>query len=128
MFKDLHDSVVLGESPLELDAALFVFTKNNLSSVADTTIGKEVDQIDLVPTASLLLDIPIPFSNLGRVIESLMPESIRNKAVYLNAIQILRYAQEYTGGMDVTAQVRLCIHKFPFNFVLQCLKYIHFVT
>ncbi|KAI1709253.1 type I phosphodiesterase / nucleotide pyrophosphatase domain-containing protein [Ditylenchus destructor] len=93
-----------GESPLELDAALFVFTKNNLSSVADTTIGKEVDQIDLVPTASLLLDIPIPFSNLGRVIESLMPESIRNKAVYLNAIQILRYAQEYTGGMDVTAQ------------------------
>ncbi|KAI1730814.1 type I phosphodiesterase / nucleotide pyrophosphatase domain-containing protein [Ditylenchus destructor] len=93
-----------GESPLELDAALFVFTKKNLSSVADITIGKEVDQIDLVPTASLLLDIPIPFSNLGRVIESLMPESIRKQAVYLNAIQILRYAQEYTGGMDVTAQ------------------------
>ena len=30
-----------------------------------------VDQVDLVPTFSLLMGIPIPFSNLGRVIRGL---------------------------------------------------------
>ena len=30
-----------------------------------------MDQVDLVPTFSLLMGIPIPFSNLGRVIRGL---------------------------------------------------------
>lgn len=34
-----------------------------------------VSQIDIVPTLSLLLGLPIPFSNLGSVIPELFPSN-----------------------------------------------------
>lgn len=50
-----------------------------------------LSQIDLVPTVSLLLGVPIPFSNLGVVIRDLFPEQLQNLAIELNYEQIIRY-------------------------------------
>lgn len=49
-----------------------------------------------MPTLSLLLGLPIPFSNLGLIIESLINNfDDLNQMVKLNVIQILRYSQKY---------------------------------
>lgn len=66
-----------------------------------------VDQIDLVPTTSLLLGVPIPFSNLGSVIESLFDADIVGEALRLNAVQVLRYAQDYVRFFDASLHATL---------------------
>lgn len=64
-----------------------------------------VSQTDIVPTLSLLLGIPIPFSNLGIIIQSLftnsgspnIPDSTSIlHALQLNTQQVHRYIMEYT--------------------------------
>ncbi|SCU82956.1 LAMI_0C01486g1_1 [Lachancea mirantina] len=64
-----------GDSKDELEAALWLYTKqtkawNHLPeeqySMDDLGLNyREVNQIDLVPTFSLLMGLPIPFNNLG---------------------------------------------------------------
>jgi hypothetical protein len=56
----------------ELNAALFVYSKKTINNHERVTNVEEyksrfrtVSQIDLVPTLSLLLGVPIPFGNLG---------------------------------------------------------------
>lgn len=62
--------------------------------------------MDLVPTVSLLLDVPIPFSNIGRLIAPLFAtDGTRlRRAMKLNAVQVLRYAQQYR-GLEFSLQV-----------------------
>lgn len=65
-----------------------------------------VQQIDLVPTLSLLLGLPIPYNNLGTVIPELFarPIGLRNAtsaleiALKMNADQIKRYLDSYRSG------------------------------
>jgi len=59
-----------GGSSAEVEAALFVYGKKLAFNDQRGAISS-VSQIDLVPTLSLLLGIPIPFSNLGMMIEDL---------------------------------------------------------
>ncbi|AQZ16598.1 GPI13 (YLL031C) [Zygosaccharomyces parabailii] len=65
-----------GDSVDELESTLFLYSKrpgawqySDNTSVYDTSdLGRyhrKVNQIDLVPTLALLLDLPIPFNNLG---------------------------------------------------------------
>ena len=59
---------------------------------------RAVRQIDLVPTLSLLLGLPIPFSNLGMVIEELFDSKDHRslvEALHVNAQQVNRYVQHY---------------------------------
>ena len=64
---------------------------------------RTVRQIDFVPTIALLLGLPIPFSNLGMVIEDVMTTSTDSvqshediiKALRLNAHQVRQYLHEY---------------------------------
>lgn len=98
-----------GESDDEVEAALWMYSKRplfgRLSPAHNTppTNAKErpVRQIDLVPTLSLLLGIPIPFNNLGRPIdEAFVSKSGADfpnlaKVNRLAAAQIHRYQQEY---------------------------------
>lgn len=50
-----------------------------------------MQQIDIVPTLALLLGVPIPYSNLGTVIEELFDsDDKRAQAVALNYEQISR--------------------------------------
>lgn len=69
---------------------------------------KSVNQIDLVPTISLLLGLPIPFANLGGVVPGLLPplhyhsEETVVEAPYvatalaLNAAQVWHYLHTYS--------------------------------
>ncbi|KFA62807.1 hypothetical protein S40285_03838 [Stachybotrys chlorohalonatus IBT 40285] len=66
-----------GESDEEVEAALWMYSKRPMFGRTSseslmpppTAKIRPVNQIDLVPTLSLLLGIPIPFNNLGRPIE-----------------------------------------------------------
>ncbi|XP_064621054.1 GPI ethanolamine phosphate transferase 3-like [Lineus longissimus] len=96
-----------GDSRDELDAALFIYSKSMLTN---SPLLKEpaLSQVDLVPTLSLLLGIPIPFSNLGVVIPEMFnhcPWKSKNspiqqayhtvKSLHLNAHQIKAYLESY---------------------------------
>mgnify|MGYP001214737887 CR=1 FL=1 len=54
---------------------------------------RAIQQIDLIPTLSLLLGLPIPFNNLGSVIPELFGDL--QTALQLNAKQIYKYLQTY---------------------------------
>ncbi|KAI1128070.1 GPI ethanolamine phosphate transferase 3-like protein [Nemania abortiva] len=66
-----------GESDDEVEAALWMYSKQpvfgrtqaEFATPPATAKIRPVNQIDLVPTLSLLLGIPIPYNNLGRPIE-----------------------------------------------------------
>jgi phosphatidylinositol glycan class O len=110
-----------GESDDEIQAALFMYSKRKFfgrSSPAFQTppaTAKErpVAQIDLVPTLSLLLGMPIPFNNLGAPIEEAFiganGEDYMNLATVnqLTAAQIHRYQHEYAlaRGLDESTRV-----------------------
>ncbi len=59
-----------GDSRDEVSAALFVYSKRLQFPRPLTNETVTVYQVDLVPTFSLLLGVPIPFSNLGKIIKS----------------------------------------------------------
>jgi phosphatidylinositol glycan class O len=119
----------------EVSAALFVHATPGCGGLADevggsrdpshayyehissTTNTPSIHQIDLVPTLSVLLGIPIPFANLGRVVASMLPRATASSsgarddvatyhrhrrlrstaaALALNAGQVWRYLNTYS--------------------------------
>lgn len=57
---------------------------------------RHIQQIDLVPTLSLLLGLRIPFNNLGAVIPELFSRAEEyQKALRINAAQVKRYLDTY---------------------------------
>ncbi|PSN68450.1 hypothetical protein BS50DRAFT_552002 [Corynespora cassiicola Philippines] len=109
-----------GESDDEIQAALWMYSKQKIfgrSSPAyevPPTTAKErpVAQIDLVPTLSLLLGMPIPFNNLGKPIEEAFigtkGKNYENLATVnrLAAAQIHRYQHEYAKARGVDESTR----------------------
>ena len=99
-----------GESDDELEAALWMFSKKGIfgrghtehKAPPETAKERPVGQIDLVPTLSLLMGLPIPFNNLGSPIAEAFVGSKnpnwKNLALTkaLAAAQINRYQQEYS--------------------------------
>jgi phosphatidylinositol glycan class O len=99
-----------GESDDEVEAALWMFSKQGLFGRRDESAAKPpytakerpVAQIDLVPTLSLLLGMPIPFNNLGQPIEEAFIGKNNNdwenlaQVSHLTAGQIHRYQKEYS--------------------------------
>ena len=83
-----------------------------------TSVGQ---QIDLVPTLALLLDVPIPFGNLGSVIPEFFLHSHNqsrdavalsawqtlNGAYHINAGQVWHYLVTYTTMSNIFAADRL---------------------
>jgi len=64
-----------GDSENEVNAGLFAYSP--ALGLSSGPVTPSVAQIDLVPTLSLLLGVPIPFSNLGTIIEELfIPTSL----------------------------------------------------
>ncbi|CED82826.1 Glycosylphosphatidylinositol anchor synthesis protein [Phaffia rhodozyma] len=98
-----------GDGELETSSALWFYSKkpsftpsNPLASVPTYTLSgasvpaRFVQQIDLVPSLSLLMGLPIPYNNLG----SIIPELFSSKrelaqAFDINAAQVWRYLQSY---------------------------------
>ena len=105
-----------GESDDEVEAALWMYSKkgvfgrghNNFVEPPANAKERPVGQIDLVPTLSLLLGIPIPFNNLGAPISEAFvghgKPNWKNLASVnaLTAVQINRYQQRYSNarGLD----------------------------
>lgn len=106
-----------GESDDEVQAAVWMYSKRGLFGRSDKTLleppstAKErpVGQIDLVPTLSLLLGMPIPFNNLGRPIEEAFignkGKDYKNLAEVnrLTAAQISRYQERYAAARNFDA-------------------------
>ncbi|KAK2852128.1 hypothetical protein FQN49_005345 [Arthroderma sp. PD_2] len=98
-----------GESDDEIEAALWMYSKKGaFGRVTDNTLlppmtakERSIPQIDLVPTLSLLLGLPIPFNNLGSPIEEAFAgktgQDFHNLAAVnrLTSAQIKRYQHEY---------------------------------
>ena len=105
-----------GESDEEVEAALWMYSEkgifgrghNGYLQPPATAKERPVGQIDLVPTLSLLLGVPIPFNNLGAPIAEAFvgpgnPDFENLAAVQaLAAAQISNYQQEYASvrGLD----------------------------
>ncbi|WVQ73801.1 hypothetical protein IAR50_003382 [Cryptococcus sp. DSM 104548] len=111
-----------GDSELEVASALWLYSKgapiaadpsaSYLNAVASgwptyTYPGssvplRHVNQIDIVPTISLLLGLPIPYNNLGSVIPECFGKDLETLelAQRLNAEGIWRYIEAY-GDRDV---------------------------
>ncbi|ODQ82982.1 hypothetical protein BABINDRAFT_31375 [Babjeviella inositovora NRRL Y-12698] len=89
-----------GDSPEELEAAVFFHAKRpfihrklpeNYDIAFQGRNHRAVNQIDLVPTLSLLLGLPIPFNNLGAPIDELFRPEQLPVAHYMTARQINEY-------------------------------------
>lgn len=113
-----------GDSRDELSAALFVHAKQYdfSSDKIRNEKKRSVEQVDFVPTFSLLMGIPIPFSNLGKLIPDLFVNNIGSPvqngkdqtdiAPYLNANveQVMTYLESYRlqgGNLPMNAYLAL---------------------
>ncbi|KAF2640899.1 hypothetical protein P280DRAFT_427268 [Massarina eburnea CBS 473.64] len=109
-----------GESDDEIQAALWMYSKQKKFGRSSpdyitppaTAHERPVAQIDLVPTLSLLLGMPIPFNNLGKPIEEAFigaeGEDYENLAIVnrLTGAQIHRYQNEYALARGVDDSTR----------------------
>lgn len=71
-----------GESEIETTAAMFIYSTLPLNQYDNPD---SVKQIDMIPTLSTILGIPIPFSNLGTVIFDALPRE-KNWQSYLRSL------------------------------------------
>eukprot|EP00536_Pseudo-nitzschia_multiseries_P007401 jgi/Psemu1/195627/e_gw1.175.80.1 len=99
-----------GGTENEINAALFVHFSpacGDMSLDLTPSMGSKyienafqsIHQIDLVPTISVLLGLPIPYANLGGVVPSLIGSKAVSEtaaALALNAAQVWRYFTVYS--------------------------------
>ncbi|XP_065087851.1 GPI ethanolamine phosphate transferase 3 [Ochlerotatus camptorhynchus] len=95
-----------GESSDEVNALFFMYSKGvPLLTEEYDEHKKEIQQIDLIPLLSVLLGVPIPYSNLGQINFQLLPDKkidsfLRYQVALLhlwqNARQVQSYFQQYT--------------------------------
>ncbi|XP_074851980.1 GPI ethanolamine phosphate transferase 3, catalytic subunit isoform X2 [Carettochelys insculpta] len=102
-----------GDSEKEVDAALFVYSKQALFGAHPPTEPDTVPQVNLVPTLALLLGVPIPYSNIGEVMAELFsgdgnPASAalqQLSAYHVNARQVDRFLHSYSlAAQDLPAE------------------------
>jgi hypothetical protein len=119
-----------GASREETDSGLFVYSKEPFDLAPDTewypgqearspwqvapvqsraSLPRMVSQVDLVPTLSLLLGIPVPYSSMGGIIPELLvgqsPGTLSH-SLLANSLQVLRYVRRLgQEGADVSPSV-----------------------
>ena len=109
-----------GDSVLETMSAVWIYSKGPALSQGSTSLPstlfpttifpgetiphRSIQQIDLVPTISLLLGLPIPFNNLGSIIPEVFDRGTNKagvqKALELNANQIKKYLDTYRASQS----------------------------
>uniref|UniRef100_A0A8C4WWZ3 Phosphatidylinositol glycan anchor biosynthesis, class O n=2 Tax=Eptatretus burgeri TaxID=7764 RepID=A0A8C4WWZ3_EPTBU len=114
-----------GESESEVSAALFVYSTEPLFSKTLDSEPRRLYQVDLVPSLTLLLGLPIPYSNLGAVIPELfgwqgfqaMPTNPQEylrplEALHLNALQVSRFVTTYAAQhREFSAEILLKLNQ-----------------
>uniref|UniRef100_A0A0N4Z269 GPI ethanolamine phosphate transferase 3 n=1 Tax=Parastrongyloides trichosuri TaxID=131310 RepID=A0A0N4Z269_PARTI len=104
-----------GDSNLEIEAGFFAYAKKPI------VYGKRVDkfyQIDFVPTFSFLLGIPIPFTNIGVVVESFFSTKELINLLQINIAQVIRLITAYgreDSGLTHNFQTILQQYNFGLN-------------
>jgi hypothetical protein len=83
-----------GASEDELSCGLILVSPRLVHDVGLSS--RPVPQIDLVPTLSLLMGVPIPFANLGHVMKEVFSPGDYDKAVRQNVWQVRRYISAYS--------------------------------
>ena len=84
-----------GDTINERNSIIFAYSKTEFDQKFKKN-RKKIPQIDIVPTLSILLDVGIPFNNLGAVIPELFINSTSHEAcVYINVQQISNYLNTY---------------------------------
>ncbi|KAJ8938246.1 hypothetical protein NQ318_001779 [Aromia moschata] len=103
-----------GESVDEVTAGLFVYSKQPLLDLGENK--DTVKQVDLVPTLSTILGVPIPFQNLGILMLNCLPMSnisgVENwrsalYSLWANVQQVLNYIREYSETTDTFSEESL---------------------
>jgi phosphatidylinositol glycan class O len=104
-----------GDGILETSSAMWIYSKGH--ALIDTSLSvpsgllqfktfpetiirhRSIQQIDILPTLSLLLGLPIPYNNLGTVIPELFWHDPKGQsletALQINAAQIMRFLDTY---------------------------------
>ncbi|KAJ7123819.1 hypothetical protein C8R43DRAFT_1076204 [Mycena crocata] len=97
-----------GDGDLETSSAMWIYSKGAELAAAEIPSGllqyktfpnaptshRSIQQIDIVPTLSLILGLPIPFNNLGTVIPELFGVNL-TRALEINVAQIKSYLDAY---------------------------------
>lgn len=92
-----------GASDIEVNSALFVYSKFSSKNKIDDNI-KTVSQLDFTATMSWILNLPIPFSNLGSIIPEVVTyilQGIPNsditkiKVLHSNLNQVMNFINKY---------------------------------
>ncbi|XP_071440560.1 GPI ethanolamine phosphate transferase 3 [Hetaerina americana] len=106
-----------GDSRDEVTAALFVYSPAPLIPSDLVEKVDSVSQIDLVPTLSIILGVPIPFANLGNVITETLPLTEGGNssdiwkyalvALWRNALQVNEYLTFYSEKSHQFSQEKL---------------------
>ena len=83
-----------GDSEDELKSALFVYSK---AIDFKSKSSRRISQVDFVPTFSLLMGLPIPFSNVGKLMyEVFIPNGMRQlQYLKINVEQVFTYLTKY---------------------------------
>ncbi|XP_022911798.2 GPI ethanolamine phosphate transferase 3 [Onthophagus taurus] len=93
-----------GETDMEILSTLFIHSKFQLNSPQTPQLDS-VNQVDLIPTISIILGVPIPYSNVGSLILNALPSSISwlelSISLWMNVKQITDYVLDYSKMSDV---------------------------
>uniref|UniRef100_A0A182K121 Uncharacterized protein n=1 Tax=Anopheles christyi TaxID=43041 RepID=A0A182K121_9DIPT len=94
-----------GETEDEVESLLFAYSKGSpLLPRSYDGHAETMQQIDLVPTLSTMLGVPVPYSNLGQVMFQLLPDvrvdsflryQLALVHLWQNARQVQNYFQQY---------------------------------
>jgi phosphatidylinositol glycan class O len=107
-----------GDSNAEVTAAMFVFSRRPLLSTEICPQSDTVNQVDLVPTLSTILGLPIPYANLGTVILEALPSlnegkdilsdwKFALKTLWRNVQQTMEYTRQYSEKTNQFSQEKL---------------------
>ncbi|KAL7671304.1 hypothetical protein ACOME3_006205 [Neoechinorhynchus agilis] len=94
-----------GETDDEVHTVLLSYSKR-LKNVRSTLFNETIDQIDITPTLSALLNVPIPFGNLGTVILDLMNPQIRTEFLNENTRQIKEFVKYFVSSTQPSVHMR----------------------
>uniref|UniRef100_A0A0K0F860 GPI ethanolamine phosphate transferase 3 n=1 Tax=Strongyloides venezuelensis TaxID=75913 RepID=A0A0K0F860_STRVS len=101
-----------GDSDLEVEAGFLAYSK---IPIVHGKRVKKFFQIDFVPTISFLLGIPLPFTNIGVVVETFFPIRELLKLLEINIAQVIRLITAYgreDSGMTTNFQTILQQYNF----------------
>ncbi|KAK4308569.1 hypothetical protein Pmani_019745 [Petrolisthes manimaculis] len=94
-----------GDSGLEVTTTLFLYSPAlSVPQQAPQSVPQHVAQVDLVPSLAVVLGVPIPYSNLGQVMNEMLVTAGMSKdeadtkytdALSLNIKQVQRYLTAY---------------------------------